>query len=225
MKGLYLLANYPDSGVFAEHILSAEKIDFIEIAVPFTEALLDPPAIQMLMREQIQKKMTGDLLFANLKKIFEKNRKNTRIYLRSYSNIVYNKLRKSFEQKCKENGVHGIIIPDIEYQERAGFRNKCNKKGLTCPEIVTPQTSPERLKDIAEATDDFILYQFHTTQRIPQKPIVRQLEILRKNCMQPIILSAFRPNWANDDAYIKLFDGKIDLPDNYLANFEVSFSD
>ena len=54
--------------------------------------------------------------------------------------------------------VDGLIVVDLPYPENKKFAAKCKKRGINFIQLVSPTTSPYRLKKIIKDSHDMIYY-------------------------------------------------------------------
>jgi tryptophan synthase alpha chain len=72
--------------------------------------------------------------------------------------MIYQYNENKFLDKCKNVKVDGLIVVDLPYPENKKFADKCKKKGINFIQLVSPTTSPERLKKIIKDSHDMIYY-------------------------------------------------------------------
>lgn len=154
---IYFTAGYPKLDDTVEILQQLEKsgVDMVEIGLPFSDPLADGPTIQNSSHKALENGMTTDFLFKQLKDI----RKTVSIplILMGYFNPVLQFGVENFCKKCAEVGIDGMILPDLplaEYEEH--YAEIFKKHGLLNIFLITPQTSPERIQQIDEASEGFI---------------------------------------------------------------------
>lgn len=135
--------------------LAQNKVDMIEIGLPFSDPLADGPTIQASSTQALKNGMTTALLFDQLKDI--RNTVNIPLIIMGYFNPMLQFGIENFLKKCQETGIDGLIIPDLpleiylsEYKER--FENY----GVAMIFLITPQTSDERIRLIDANSNGFI---------------------------------------------------------------------
>lgn len=154
---IYFTAGYPelqDTVPILEQ-LQAHGVDMVEIGLPFSDPLADGPTIQESSTQALRNGMHTELLFTQLKNI----RKTIRIplILMGYFNPVLQYGVEAFCRKCQEVGIDGLILPDLplrEYQQ--AYEGIFKKYGLINIFLITPQTSPGRIRVLDEASEGFI---------------------------------------------------------------------
>ncbi|HEX8546675.1 MAG TPA: tryptophan synthase subunit alpha, partial [Cytophagaceae bacterium] len=157
LLNIYFTAGYPaiDDTCKIIKALDAAGADMIEIGMPFSDPLADGPTIQKSSELALENGMTIKLLFDQLKSI--RDEVSLPILLMGYLNPVLQYGIEAFCKKCAEVGIDGIILPDLpfdEYNER--YKQIFEANNLSNVFLVTPQTSPARLKKIDESTQGFI---------------------------------------------------------------------
>lgn len=154
---IYFTAGHPSLSSTVEVIKTLEKsgVDMIEIGMPFSDPLADGPVIQDSSSKALKNGMSIKLLFEQLKDI--RKEVNIPLLLMGYINPVYQFGIENFCKKCKEVGIDGVILPDLplnEYQEQYQPYFEANDLRFTF--LITPQTSPERVRMIDSISNGFI---------------------------------------------------------------------
>ena len=73
----------------------------------------------------------------------------------TYSNIVFSYGAERFIAKCKEEGIDGLILPDLPFEEKEEFHPVCKKYGIDLISLVAP-TSDKRIAMIAKEAEGFL---------------------------------------------------------------------
>ena len=154
---VYFTAGYPELNDTATIIkaLEASGADIIEVGMPFSDPVADGPTIQVSNLKALQNGMNIKLLFEQLKSI--KNQVKIPILLMGYINPVWKFGVENFMEACEENGVSGLILPDIPLDEFVrDYQPLYKKHNLSSVFLITPQTSNERIRAYDEACNGFI---------------------------------------------------------------------
>lgn len=154
---VYFTAGFPEidsTRTILKHLEQAGA-DMVEIGIPFSDPLADGPTIQGSSEIALKNGMTLKLLFEQLEGI----RKQTSIpiLLMGYLNPILQFGEKRFVEKCAEVGIDGIIVPDMPlnyYEEK--FEQNCLKNNISNILLITPETSPQRIKLIDKKSNGFI---------------------------------------------------------------------
>lgn len=156
LLSIYYMAGYPqlsDTVPMIEY-LSQNEVDIIEIGFPFSDPLADGPVIQAASQKTIQNGMNLKLLFEQLSLL--KNI-STPLILMGYLNPVLQMGISHFLEKCSQNQIDGLIIPDmpLEFYEKY-FQSEMQLRNISSIFLVTPSTPLNRLEKIKELTTGFI---------------------------------------------------------------------
>jgi tryptophan synthase alpha chain len=154
---IYFTAGYPelDDTVRIIKELSDAGVDMIEIGIPFSDPLADGPVIQGSSEIALKNGMTVSLLFEQLENI----RKVTDIplLLMGYLNPVIQFGVEKFLKRCNEIGIDGLILPDLPLKAyREKYQAVFEKEGLRNIQLITPQTTTERIREIDSSENGFI---------------------------------------------------------------------
>lgn len=154
---IYYTAGYPglnDTLKIAEALEQAGA-DLLEIGFPYSDPVADGPTIQASSKQSLDQGMDLKLLFEQLKDLRRKI--SIPVLLMGYVNPVLQYGVENFCKACVEVGVDGCIVPDlpmVEYEEL--YQTVFEKNGLTNIFLVTPQTSPDRIRKIDALSNGFI---------------------------------------------------------------------
>jgi tryptophan synthase alpha chain len=157
LLSIYFSAGYPNINDTATIIqeLERNRVDMIEIGLPFSDPLADGPTIQESSTVALKNGMTTHLLFEQLKDI----RQSVAIPLliMGYFNPILQYGVEQFCQKCAEIGIDGLIIPDLPVDiYTKEYQTLFEKYGLINVFLITPQTSKERIRLIDSVSNGFI---------------------------------------------------------------------
>ncbi|MGZ5546939.1 MAG: tryptophan synthase subunit alpha [Nitrososphaeraceae archaeon] len=153
----YVVAGYPDMKT-SEYIITSlinGGADIIEIGIPFSDPIADGSTIQDAIQSSLISGTTPDMcleLASRIRKTFP----NIPLIIMTYSNILYKKGYIQFAEKAKENGIDGLIIPDIPLEESKEYLNTAQNTGLSTIFLVSPNTSEKRLKMISRICTGFL---------------------------------------------------------------------
>ena len=157
LLSMYFTAGFPalESTVEIINELEKNRVDLIEIGIPFSDPVADGPVIQQSNTISIENGMT-------LKKLFEQldQRKTvSRIpkIMMGYFNPVLKYGVEEFCKSCQHTGIDGVIIPDLpisEFEEK--YASLFEMYGIHFIFLVSPQTSVERLQKINNLSKSFV---------------------------------------------------------------------
>lgn len=154
---IYTTAGYPnllDTPVILKQ-LQNNKVDIIEVGIPYSDPLADGPTIQATSEKALTNGMKLNILFEQLKSV--KDEIYTPIVLMGYYNQLLKYGAEEFLKQCKDAGVSGLILPDMPFQiyldQHKELFEKYEQRVVF---LITPQTPADRIKEINDATTGFI---------------------------------------------------------------------
>ena len=164
----YTVAGDPNLDI-SEKIISeivTSGADIIEIGVPFSDPMSEGPVIQMAHeRSLVNNTSLVDIL--SLSKKLKKKFKTTPIVLMGYFNTFINSLNstKSIHDinddicnELKNNGVDGLIIVDLPYEESEAIFKKLSNYEIDLIRLISPTTNDSRMNDIISNSSGFLYY-------------------------------------------------------------------
>jgi tryptophan synthase alpha chain len=154
---VYCTAGFPrlDSTLSVVKALAMGNTDIIEIGIPYSDPLADGPVIQASGSRALENGMTIAELFFQLKNL--RAEVQVPVILMGYMNTL---LQFGFEKFCASAsriGIDGLIIPDLPIYEFDSVYGPVIKQfGLDFIFLVTPETSPERVRKLDELSSGFL---------------------------------------------------------------------
>ncbi len=154
---IFFTAGFPklNDTILILEALENSDADLIEIGIPFSDPLADGPVIQQSSMVALENGMNLNLLFQQLKSL--RNVTQKPVLLMGYLNSVLQFGVENFYKKCSEVGVDGVILPDLPLDE---FENHhkviANKLKIKIVFLISPETKPERVKLLDEASGGFL---------------------------------------------------------------------
>ena len=133
------------------------KIDIIEIGMPFSDPMADGPAIQESSTRSIENGTTIIDIFELVKKIRILNNEIP-VILMGYYNSIFNMGIEEFTSSCVQVGVDGLIIVDLQPEEDSDLYLKTKENNIDLIRLITPTTNKERLKTILNNASGFLYY-------------------------------------------------------------------
>ncbi len=131
--------------------------DIIEIGMPFSDPMADGPTIQLSSNRAISNGINLENIF-NLASEAKKIKSDLPIILMGYYNLILYFGIEQFVKKCKENGVDGLIIVDLQPEEDEDLINLLNNNHIDLIRLITPTTDEDRLKLILKNASGFLYY-------------------------------------------------------------------
>ena len=135
----------------------SNHVDICELGFPHNTPIADGGQIQTSAYRAIKNGIKINDIFSIVRD-FKKSKKTTPIILMGYYNMIFQYNEKKFLDKCRNVKVDGLIVVDLPYPENKKFAAKCKKRGINFIQLVSPTTSPYRLKKIIKDSHDMIYY-------------------------------------------------------------------
>lgn len=134
--------------------------DIIELGIPFSDPTADGPVIQKAMVRAMS------AIDFSINKVFEITAKINKeypeiplVYL-VYMNLVMSNDVNQFFYRASESGIKALVIPDLPFDsaESKYLTELGEKVGIEISGMIAPNTSNQRLKQIASTASGFIYY-------------------------------------------------------------------
>jgi tryptophan synthase alpha chain len=157
LLSIYYTAGYPALNTTVDIAEALEKAgaDFLEVGFPYSDPVADGPTIQNSSQQALDNGMTLNVLFEQLKDL--RQRVTIPILLMGYVNPIVQYGVERFCKKAAEVGVDGIIVPDLPmYEYENMYARYFIDNNLSNIFLVTPQTSPDRIRKIDQLSNSFI---------------------------------------------------------------------
>ena len=152
----YLMVGFPNEKTTLSAVNGIIKggADIIELGFPFSDPIADGPVIQKASTVSLNQGVTIEKFFKIIKKI----RKKTEIplVLMTYTNILFSYGYDRFMKIAKKNGIDGLILPDMSFEESKNYFNAAHKNKLDTIFLISPNTSDSRIKKILSVTSGFL---------------------------------------------------------------------
>ena len=152
----YLVAGDPDldSTLNLMHLFVKSGVDVIEIGVPFTDPIAEGPVIQ----KAHDRALKNNISLPDIIKLVEEFREadnTTPVILMGYLNTF--SFHKNIIDKSDENGVDAVLVVDIPGELSISSYGISNPN-IDSISLISPTTSEDRIKKIAENGSGFIYY-------------------------------------------------------------------
>jgi tryptophan synthase alpha chain len=171
----YITAGDPNLGVTADLVVELERagVDIVELGIPFSDPLADGPTIQAASQRALEKGV-------NLKRIFKmvkglRLKVGIPIVFMTYYNPVLKYGLKRFVGDCRQNGVDGVIVPDLPYEESRGLTQVAKKSKVSTVFLIAPTSTRDRIRTIAKNSRGFIYYVSLTGVTGARKKLPREI--------------------------------------------------
>lgn len=154
----YITAGDPNLNMTKRIVLALEGsgVDIIELGIPFSDPLADGPTIQAASHRALEKKVTMRKILSMVGSL----RKSTSIPIifMTYYNPVLRYGIDRFMASCRDNGVDGVIVPDLPCEEAKDLVRSAGKKGVASIFLAAPTSTRDRIRRIVKNSAGFIYY-------------------------------------------------------------------
>jgi tryptophan synthase alpha chain len=153
---LFITGGYPQlhSAVNLVRVLEQGGADMVEIGMPFSDPLADGPVIQESSSVALANGTRLQSILEDVAAI--RSYSQIPIVLMGYMNPIMSFGAKEFFSAAAQRGADGIILPELPLEEAGRFSEECQKAGLSQILLVTPTSTPERIRAIDEASRGFV---------------------------------------------------------------------
>lgn len=152
----YITIGYPDieSTLQVAGLLADAGCDIIELGIPFSDPLADGITIQKATHHALLNGVTTRKCLDVAGQI--RNRVEIPLCFMGYLNPILNYGIEDFCAESANTGVDGLIIPDLPPGEMADLDGQAQRRGLDVIHFLAPNSSDERIKEIAGISRGFI---------------------------------------------------------------------
>ena len=162
LLNVYFTAGFPylDDTVTVLRGLQQAGVDLVEIGMPYSDPVADGETIKKRNGRALDNGMSLKKLFAQLADCRDESVAEpitVPILLMGYINPVLQYGVENFCRMCREVGIDGVILPDLPLDLfLADYALIFREYGILNVNLITPQTSDERIRLIDEESDGFI---------------------------------------------------------------------
>ncbi len=128
--------------------------DIIEVGIPFSDPVADGLIIQAAGMRALIGGATPRKVLNTIGDL--SSRFTIPIVILSYYNPILSMGIEQFMRSASDNGVNGVVVPDLPMEEADGFRNMALKHNLDSIYLAAPNTSTKRLQRIVEKSKGFL---------------------------------------------------------------------
>jgi tryptophan synthase alpha chain len=184
----FVTAGYPEPDDFRAVLRSvAAAGEVVEIGVPFSDPMADGMTIQRSSREALRQGVSLRWLLAELTAM---QRPKAPLVLMSYLNPLLSFGFEKLAAAAAQAGVCGFIVPDLPFDESEDFRAALGAHGIALIQMVTPVTTPERMRKLCAAAQGFVYAVTMTgttgkTAAVPAE-VTRYLDAVRAASKLPV---------------------------------------
>ena len=152
----FLTAGDPDIDFTRQVIneLAARGCPLCEIGIPYSDPIADGPVIQASYTRALERRIRLDDILAALP---SDQTTMPLLTMVSYA-IIYRHGLERYIADAKSCGVAGAIVPDLLADEAGPLTDICRREDFSLVQLVTPTTSRERARRIADLSSGFLYY-------------------------------------------------------------------
>ena len=188
----FVTAGFPSRERFWSVIRELDEAgaDVIEIGVPFSDPVADGPVVEAASIRALE---CGVTLRGIMEELLEhRGEIKAGLVLMGYMNPFLQYGLEQLAQDAARAGVHGLIVPDLPFDEAGEMRRILREQGVALIALVGPNTSEERMKLYADVSEGYVyvVSVMGTTGERGQLPleVPRVLERARKVFSLPVAL-------------------------------------
>lgn len=155
----YFMAGYPsvEESIKTAEILLENGADILEVGFPFSDPVADGITIQAAHEKAVKDGITPLKVFEITKTIKDKFPTKPLIAM-TYYNPIFKFGEENFCKMAKENGIDGLIVPDLPPEEGKGLKKVANQHEISLIFLLAPTSHERRIKVVSQMSDDFIYY-------------------------------------------------------------------
>lgn len=153
----HIVLGYP-SFAASEQIVDAmvgAGVELIELQIPFSEPMADGPVILHANQRALEAGATVEKSFEVAEKMAQKH-PHVRFLFMTYYNVIFRMGAVSFASRTRQAGLTGAIIPDLPHEEGSELFSIMQAEGIEPILLFSPNSSPERMKEIASYASGFV---------------------------------------------------------------------
>ncbi|MCA0971863.1 tryptophan synthase subunit alpha [Halobacillus litoralis] len=152
----FVVAGDPSPELTIEYALRLQEqgADILELGVPYSDPLADGPTIQRAAKRALNAGMSLRKAIRLVPEL-RKHGLEIPVVIFTYYNPVLQVGHEDFFELLEENGVEGVLIPDLPFEESEEVRTLAEEKSIEFISLVAPN-SDQRIKQIAENAKGFL---------------------------------------------------------------------
>ncbi|HET7578546.1 MAG TPA: tryptophan synthase subunit alpha [Bacillales bacterium] len=144
----------PEATVDLAVVLQEAGANAIELGIPYSDPLADGPVIQRASARALKQGMSLKKAMALVPEM-RKRGVEIPIVIFTYYNLLLQLGKDQFFALARENGVDGLLVPDLPFEESDELREAADSENLPLMTLIAPTTSPGRLEKIASHQQGF----------------------------------------------------------------------
>lgn len=188
----FLTAGDPNLSTTIDAIKGLAQVgaDIIEIGFPFSDPVADGPIIQASYTRALDQGFKLQHLFESIQKLTSEPTFHTPLVGMVSFSLIYRYGIAEFTAAAKQAKFTGLIVPDLPPEEATELSQAMTRAELDLILLVTPTTTPDRAKHIAELSRGFLycvsIVGITGTQTVQQTSLKEYLARLRTQTQLPL---------------------------------------
>jgi len=152
----YLMGHDPDPKAFVANAASLVEggADILEVGIPFSDPVADGPVIQAAGTRALSAGATPQKIFDTIGEL--SSQFTVPVVILTYYNPILAMGIEKFMRNASDNGVNGIVVPDLPLEEGDRFRELALKHNIDSIYLAAPNTSAKRLVSIVDKSKGFL---------------------------------------------------------------------
>ena len=152
----YLMGHDPDPKAFMANASSLIEggADILEVGIPFSDPVADGPVIQAAGTRALSAGATPRKILDTIGQL--SSQFAIPFVILTYYNPILAMSVEQFIRTASDNGVNGIVVPDLPMEEGDKFRDLALKYNIDSIYLAAPNTSEKRLLSIVEKSTGFV---------------------------------------------------------------------
>lgn len=152
----YLMGHDPNPKAFLANAVSLIEggADILEVGIPFSDPVADGPVIQAAGTRALSAGATPRKILDTIGQL--SSQFAIPFVILTYYNPILAMGIERFMRSASDNGVDGIVVPDLPMEEGDGFRDMALKHNVDSIYLAAPNTSEKRLLRIVEKSTGFV---------------------------------------------------------------------
>lgn len=145
----HAVVGYPSLAANAESVAAFVQagVELIELQFPFSEPTADGPILAAANQRAVQLGTSVEDGF-DLAAEMARKHGDVAFLIMTYYNIIFQHGEERFIRRAAASGIRGIIVPDLPFEASGSARFLCEQHGVSLIQLVTPDTSVQRLERI-----------------------------------------------------------------------------
>ena len=184
-------------------------VDLMELQIPFSEPIADGPVILRANQQSLAAGATVDKCLEFSQRAAEDF--DIPFLFMSYYNILFKYGVKRFVSAMVEANIKGAIVPDLPPEEGKEYLESMTDQKLDPIFIISPTTSPERMKHLASFAGGFIYCVARKGVTGANTDFSVQLQNYLANCRQATSLPLALGFGVKNKTDIDFLKGKADI--------------